>query len=174
MVSMKRVIFIIVVFLLPVSLFPQEVGFMGIHIGLTRDQVVEVAENNPLIDVPKNRDVELFPVEERKILTLSIKPEVPYMYLQFYNNKLYSITIIFDEKYINYYALCSTIEKKYGEHKELSPSFRKWSIENINIIVEKPSVVKYIALKPFLEATGFKKESQYDKEKRKKLLLDNL
>jgi len=174
MVFMKSIIVFIVIFIYPISIFSQEIGFMGINIGLTREKVMEIADYNPIIHVPKNRDVELFPVEERKILTLSINPEIPNMYLQFYNNKLYSITMIFDEKYIDYYTLCSVLMDKYGEYTELNPDWREWNVNDIKIVVEKPSVVKYIALKEFLDVSGFKKESKYDKNKRIKTILESL
>ena len=151
-----------------------KVGFMGINIGMTRDEVLNYADKNNLIHVPKNRDVELFPVEQRKILTLSVNPEIPYIYLQFYNDKLYAITVIFNEKYVDYYTLCSRVEKKYGKYTDLSPVWRKWKIDDIEVKVEKPAVVKYIALKEFLEVTNFKKNQGLPEAKRLEILLNGL
>ncbi|MGQ9615867.1 MAG: hypothetical protein ACUVWJ_05625 [Spirochaetota bacterium] len=156
------------------QLFAADIGFMGINIGMTRVEVIETAEHIPLIEVPRNRDVELFPVEERKILTLSIKPEIPFMYLQFFNEKLYAITIIFDERYVDYFSLCDALKQKYGSYTSLSPSWRQWNPEGAIIKVEKPAVVKYIALKEFLRETDFKAGSSAEKESRKALLLDAL
>ena len=164
----------LIALLMPVTGYAVDVGFMGIYIGMTRDEVLHYADKNNLIHVPKNRDVELFPVEQRKILTLSVNPEIPYMYLQFYNNKLYAITVFFNEKYVDYYTLCEKIEKKYGNYYDLSPEWRKWKVDNIEIRAEKPSVVKYIALKEFLEVTNFKKKQNLPEAKRVEILLNGL
>lgn len=171
---MKSIFFIIVFIIFPILLFAQEVGFMSINIGMLRQQALEAAEKNEMIEVPKNRDVEFFPVEDRKILTLSIKPEVPYIYLQFYNDKLYAITVIFDERYIDFYTLSSSLQDKYGKHSELNPVWREWKVDEIIIKVEKPAVVKYIALKEFLEVTSFKGARKPEEYEKRKALLDGL
>ena len=139
----------------PCFLMAQETGFMGINIGMSREEVLRYAEEHTEFKVPKNRDVEFFPVEERKILTLSMEPEVPHVYLQFYNDKLYAITVIFDDKYVDYYTICNKMQEKYGKYSYLDPDVRKWEVNGVEIRVEKPAVVKYIALEEFLKVTGF-------------------
>jgi hypothetical protein len=167
--------FLVVLFILcPISLSAQEVGFMGINVGMTREQVLEKAGGNQMIEVPKNRDVDFFPVEERKILTLSIKPEVPFIYLQFFDELLYAITVIFDEKYLDFFTLNDVMEQKYGRYTQLTPDWRQWQLDSVTIKVEKPAVVKYIALEEFLEATAFRGENEGEDRRRKNLLLQGL
>ena len=151
-----------------------EVGYMGIRIGMTRDEVLGFADERSIIEVPKNRDVEFFPVEDRKILTLSIRPEIPQMYLQFHGDKLYAITVTFDEKYIDFYELASALEGKYGPYASLTPLWRSWEVDGVEVKLEKPAVVKYIALDEFLAVTGFKKPEGYQGSERRKALLDGL
>jgi hypothetical protein len=171
---MKSIFFIFICLFISVPLYAQEVGFMGINIGMTRDDVLGYADGREILEVPKNRDVEFFPVEEREILTLSIKPEVPHIYLQFYNEKLYAITIIFNEKYIDYMTLSSRLREKYGSYNELTTQWRKWNIGEVEVKVEKPAVVKYIALKEFLEVTDFKTQNTLGESEKKQILLDGL
>jgi hypothetical protein len=135
--------------------FSGPVGFLGLHIGMTREQVLSAADSNELIEVPRNRDVDFFPVEERKILTLSVEPYVPFIYLQFFDEVLYSITVIFDEKYMDYYTLSEALADRYGAYSSLTPQWRRWSLDRVTVKVEKPAVVKYIALEDFLEAASF-------------------
>lgn len=170
---MKSTIFTLIFLLLTFSLFASEVGFMGINIGMSRDQVLEAAGEQAIIEVPKNRDVEFFPVEERQILTLSIKPEIPFIYLQFFNDKLYAITVIFHERYMDYFTLGDRLQEKYSHYTALTPNWRKWEKDGIEIKLEKPAVVKYIALKEFLEVTSFKKDDDENGERRE-LLLEGL
>jgi hypothetical protein len=151
-----------------------DVGYMGIRIGMTRAEVLGFADERGIIEVPKSRDVEFFPVEERKILTLSIRPEIPQMYLQFQDDRLYAITVTFDEKYIDFYALAAELEKKYGPYSSLAPLWRRWEIDGVEVRLEKPAVVKYIALEEFLKATGFSKPEGYRGSERRKTLLDGL
>ena len=152
-------------------LLSEAVGFLGVSLGMSREQVLLVASAGELITVPKNRDVDFFPVEEREILTLSVKPEVPFIYLQFFDNVLYAITVIFDERYMDFYTLSDSLERKYGEYTSLTPQWRQWQLDRVTIKVEKPAVVKYIALKDFLEAASFDGSPEYaDIEKRNRLL----
>ncbi len=172
---MKTVLLTIIFILIPGTLIlASDVGFMGINIGMTREEVLNYADKNNLIHVPKNRDVELFPVENRKILTLSVKPEIPWIYLQFYNDKLYAITVIFDKRYVSYEVLCEKIAGKYGSYVDLSPTWRKWEVDGIEIKVEKPAVVKYIALEDFLKVTNFKKDNTPTGKDKIEILLNGL
>lgn len=169
---MSKGVLVFIFVLSTVCLHAQDIGFMEITLGMTRDEVLEFADEKELIKVPKNRDVEFFPVENRKILTLSIEPEVPHMYLQFYNEKLYAITVVFDERAIDFLTLARTLEEKYGPYTELTPNWRKWKNGGSEIRVEKPAVVKYIALEEFLEVTNFRSEKPVGD--RKTLLLEGL
>ena len=119
----------------------EAVGYMGIHIGMSRDQVLAAAESNNLMTVPKNRDVDFFPVEEREILTLSVKPEIPFIYLQFFGDVLYAITVIFDERYMDFYTLSGAVAQRYGEYTSLTPQWRQWRLDRVTVKVEKPAVV---------------------------------
>lgn len=157
-----------------VSLMAQDTGFMGLNIGMSRDAVMEAAERNDLILVPRNRDVDFFPVEEREILTLSIRPEIPFMYLQFFDDTLYALTIIFDERHVDYFTLSRALEEKYGPCDALTPRWRVWSLESVTVKVEKPAVVKYIALEEFLGVTDFSGDVPLYDEERRKTLLDGL
>ncbi len=170
----KSIFFFFIFTLAAASLFAQEVGFMGINIGMSREEVLTSADENEIIEVPRNRDVEFFPVEDRKILTFSIKPEVPHIYLQFYDDRLYALTLIFNEKHIDYYTLINRLENKYGAYTELTPEWRKWAKDEVEIKAEKPAVVKYLALKEFLEAAGFKVQDEDIEGKRKDRILDGL
>jgi hypothetical protein len=153
------------------SLAAEKVGYLGIHIGMSRDEVLLTAEANALITVPKNRDVDFFPIEEREIITLSVKPEIPFIYLQFFDDVLYAITVIFDERYMDYHTLSSALAERYGEYSSLTPQWRQWRLERVTVKVEKPAVVKYIALHELLRAASFEgKVSEFDMEKRQTLL----
>lgn len=171
---LKSIFFILIFTLAAASMFAQEVGFMGINIGMSRTEVLNSADENEIIEVQKNRDVEFFPVEDRKILTFSIKPEVPHIYLQFYDDRLYALTLIFNEKHIDYYTLINRLEDKYGAYTDLVPEWRKWKMDEVEIKAEKPAVVKYIALKDFLDAAKFKGQDENGEGIRKDIILDGL
>lgn len=146
---------VILLLLIPVSLFAEDVGFMGMHIGMSREKVIAAAEAQPVLTVPRNRDVDFFPIEEREIMTFSARPEVPFIYLQFYDDILFSITVIFDEHLVDYFTLARRLEEKYGPYTSLEPGWRMWDRGDVTIKVEKPAVVKYIALERLIEAAGF-------------------
>ena len=164
--------------LLPVLLllFPaaatraEEMGFFGIQTGMTRSEVIQKAEETDIILVPKNRDVEFFPVEDRKILTLSIEPEVPFIYCQFYDDILLALTAVFNERHIDYYTLTVEMETRYGSHDRITPSWREWEVDGTLIKVEKPAVVKYMALTELVERAGFEPEAPSGEGRRERIL----
>ena len=170
----KSIVLIIILIFVSSALFAQEAGFMGINIGMSREEVLNFADDDNLIKVPKNRDVEFFPVEDRKILSFSVLPEIPHMYLQFYDDKLYAITVIFNENHIDYFTLIDVVESKYGPYSELVPEWRKWQIGEFEIRVEKPAVVKYIALEEFIEAAGFESRKGTNGKERREAILEGL
>jgi hypothetical protein len=171
---MKPIILLLLLLVTPWMLWAQEVGFMGIQIGMSRSEVIARAESSDLIEVPKNRDVEFFPVEDRKILTLSVKPEAPYIYLQFFDDVLLSLTVLFDERHIDYYTLIGEMEQKYGKHTRITPLWREWEIGSSLIKVEKPAVVKYMALDELVERSSLKMPEKYPHNERKAALLEGL
>lgn len=134
------------------------IGFMGLALGMSREQVLAAADASDLIQAPRKRDVEFFPIENRQILTLSVRPEIPFIYLQFFDDVLYAITVIFDDAYIDYLTLASSLGRRYGAWTRLQPDSRLWRVDQVTIRVEKPAVVKYIALEDFLKAADFSRE----------------
>jgi hypothetical protein len=170
----KSTLIILILTFFSTPLFAQDIGFMGLNIGMSREEVLNFADADDLIKVPKNRDVEFFPVEDRKILTLSVLPEIPSIYLQFYDDVLYAITVNFNDKYVDYYTLFEVLGSKYGPYTELVPDWRKWLIGGIEIRVEKPAVVKYIALDEFIEAAGFQDRSGLTEGERRDRILEGL
>ena len=50
---MKRILFILLFLLMALNSYPQEVGFMGINIGMSRDEVLSFADAHDLLHVPK-------------------------------------------------------------------------------------------------------------------------
>jgi hypothetical protein len=166
-----RMLLPVFLFLLPaVTARCEEKGFFGIRLGMTRSEVIQKAEETDIILVPKNRDVEFFPVEDRKILTLSIEPEVPFIYCQFYDDILLALTAVFDEHHIDYYTLTAEMENRYGGHDRITPSWREWEVDGTLIKVEKPAVVKYMDLEELVARAAFEPEVPVDKARRDRIL----
>ncbi len=156
--------------LLPAAARGEEKGFFGIRLGMTRSEVIQKAEETDIILVPKNRDVEFFPVEDRKILTLSIEPEIPFIYCQFYDDILLALTAVFDERHIDYYTLTAEMENRYGGHNRITPYWREWEVDGTLIKVEKPAVVKYMDLEELVARAAFEPEVPAEKERKERIL----
>lgn len=147
------------------------IGFLGLRLGMTREQALAAADASDLLQAPRRRDVEFFPVEHRQILTLSVRPEVPFIYLQFFDDVLYAITVIFDDAHVDYLTLADSLAGRYGPWERLLPDARLWRVGEVTIRVEKPAVVKYIALEDFLDAAAFERRPP---EQRTRRLLEGL
>lgn len=142
------------------------IGFLGLSLGMSREQALTAADASDLLQTPQKRDVEFFPIENRQILTLSVRPHIPFIYLQFFDDVLYAITVIFDDSYIDYFDVARALEERYGAWTRLQPDSRLWLMDEVTIRVEKPAVVKYIALDDFLKAADFSREQTGMREQR--------
>jgi len=70
-------------------------------------------------------------------------------FFQFKDNKLYSITILFNRELIDHYSLFTTLSKKYGEPDDLDPERSVWKSDNNILALERPLQIKYLDRKTF-------------------------
>lgn len=69
---------------------------------------------------------------------------------QFKDDTLFSITLILNTNTLGYYTMFSTLQSKYGDPDWLSPEKAVWENEEIQLALERPLRLKYIA-KPVLD-----------------------
>lgn len=129
-------------------------GFKKIHFGMTVDQVKEELKKDPLFGFRGDRDVSLLPGENRILIETDTEKTAPYSFLercwfQFYEDKLYTITINMKKKKVDHYSIYTTLAEKYGNPNFLNPEKSEWKNEYVIMSLERPLTLKYTDKKIF-------------------------
>ena len=121
-------------------------GFRGIIMGLSLEEAKKAIESDGYFDYRGDPDVSMLLTDNRAIIESSGKYYIKDGYFQFYNDTLYTITLVLDTRKIDYYTMFKTLTKKYGDYASLSPKQVLWENEKIRITLEKPLTIKYVGL----------------------------
>lgn len=166
-------------FIVPTKLYSQTKnipsGYRNITLGLSLDETKASLKKDSVFGYRGDRDVSLLPTEERILIeTPGGSSFVGRSWFQFYQDKLYIITININQEIMDYYSIFSTLSKKYGEPDSLSPEKCVWQGENVTMSLEKPLTLKYVETSTF---TMLQEKSNIEKagtEYSRELFLDEL
>lgn len=129
-------------------------GFKKIRFGMSVDQVKEELRKDPAFGFRGDRDVSLLPGENRILIETDTAKTAPYSFLercwfQFYEDKLYTITINMRRKKMDHYSVYTALTEKYGDPDSLSPEKSEWKDDNVIMSLERPLTLKYTDKKIF-------------------------
>lgn len=172
---MNKTIIVFFLFLIT-PLFSQEsdlpTGFRGIKLGLSLDEAKVAIENDGYFDYRGDPDLSMLLTENRAIIESRGKFYIESGYFQFYNEVLYTITLVLDSNKIDYYTMFTTLREKYGDFKSLSPKRVVWEDDKVKISLEKPLTLKYVDLVVFNEIVEDDITQEALEEKLKKGFID--
>ncbi len=155
---MKRLVTALLAFLIPLGFLTAQSslpdGYAGIHLGMSVDEVKEALKKDGQFGYRGDRDVSLLPGENRSIIETDTSRTAPYSFLdrcwfQFYEDKLYIITINIKTEKMDHYSVFSTLCNKYGLPSSLNPSKSEWVNDSVMISLERPLSIKYTDKKVF-------------------------
>lgn len=126
-------------------------GYRDFNIGLTMEEVKELLLADGYFNYRGDPDVSALLAEDQTIIECDGYRHIDRGFFQFYNDKLYTITLILNREEIDYISIYKHFLNKYGKHNELSPDRVVWESEDIRITVEKPLTIKYIGLNQYEE-----------------------
>ena len=123
-------------------------GYGGVTIGMSVDDVKQALKNNPDFGYRGDKDVSLLPGENRVLIETDTLRYNPYSffsrcYFQFYEDKLYIITLEVNKKKMDYHSVFVKLSEKYGNPSYLNPDKSEWSDESVIVDLEKPLTLKY-------------------------------
>ena len=75
-------------------------------------------------------------------------------FFQFKDDKLYSITILFNQELLDHFSLFTTLSGKYGNPDNLNPEKSVWESEYTSLVLERPLQIKYLDRKIFEGIVG--------------------
>ena len=186
---MKKKIFIFsLIFLFSIRLFSQQKqsnvskpelprGFKNIFLGMTLQETKEELLRNPDFGYHGDRDVSLVPGSNQILIETDTSSNFSPSFLtqswfQFYEDKLYIMTINFNRNKIDYYSIFTTLSKKYGEPTSLDPQKSVWQDKEVTIILEKPLSIKYIDKITYDELSNYSNIAKSAEENVRQMFLD--
>lgn len=119
-------------------------GYRGLTIGMNIEAVKEALKEDSIFGYRGERDVSLLAGKNRSLIETNGLSNIKHSWFQFYEEKLYIITLQMNTDKIDYYSVYSALCKKYGEPNKLDPKRAVWENSNIKMILERPLVLKYI------------------------------
>lgn len=151
-------------------------GFKDIQLGSTRDDVINAILSDNTMILPKKYmtgSVDIAAEESATFLALEENKFYKSGYFIFKNDSLYSITIHFQPNQVDFLELLSALNSKYSKGAFLDANTVAWQNGNMRMILERPSIVKYINMNNITTTSDTKikeKESAPTQNERKDIL----
>lgn len=122
-------------------------GYGKIKIGMTVDEVKSVLKEDKQFGFRGDRDVSMLPNSDQ-ILIETDASKTPGSFLercwfQFYEGKLFIVTININREKMDHYSVFDTLCKKYGNPQSLNPEKSVWRNSSVIMSLEKPLVLRY-------------------------------
>lgn len=151
-------------------------GFKDIQLGSTRDDVINAILSDNTMILPKKYmtgSVDIAAEESATFLALEENQFYKSGYFIFKNDSLYSITIHFQSNQVDFLELLSALNSKYSKGAFLDANTVAWQNGNMRMILERPSIVKYINMNNITTTSDTRikeKESAPTQNERKDIL----
>ena len=180
----KRLSFLIAISaLLSFSAFSKENkiphGYGGVELGMNLEETKKALRSNTDFGYHGDRDVSLLPGENRVLIETDALGGHEFSFLdrcwfQFFNDKLYIITINLNRERMDHFSIFDTLCKKYGNPLSVSPEKSVWEDENFSMSLEKPLTLKYVDKKTFESLMNKKKVGPSGREITREMFLEGL
>ncbi len=124
-------------------------GYGGISLGMSLDETKDALKKNSDFGYHGDRDVSLIPGDARVLIETDAEYGHGSVFLrrcwfQFFEDKLFTITVNINRDKMDYYSVFTTLCGKYGNPDSLDPRQAVWKDDSVTMILEKPLTLKYI------------------------------
>lgn len=125
------------------------IGPKSIKLGMSLEETKKQLIDEPEFGYTGDADVSLTPGDAQYIIETDATKGMGSIFytqcwFQFYDEKLYIITMNINTQKMDYYTMFKNFTEKYGEPDEINPEKAVWSSDTVTMILEKPLSVKYI------------------------------
>ncbi|MEI8092755.1 MAG: hypothetical protein WCG80_00925 [Spirochaetales bacterium] len=129
---------------------PLVAGFDVFKLGMPLTELKAALKNNSFFLYEGDPDVTLL---SRPNTSLIDVPGITYFsrgVFQLLDGTLYSITLELNPVQLDYFAMYTTLSKKYGDPVALDPSIARWETPAVRLTLERPLTVKYLDMPRFV------------------------
>ncbi len=124
-------------------------GFDAFRLGMGLDDLKKALKNSTFFVYNGEPDVTMLSRPNTNLIDVPGQTYFSRGVFQLIDGKLYSITLELNPDQLDYFALYTTLTKKYGEPTALDPSSARWESPTVRLSLEKPATVKYIDMAAF-------------------------
>lgn len=121
-------------------------GFNQIQLGMGLEAVQTALEADGNFNYRGEPDVSMLRSRNDSLIQCDGFDFIQEASFQFVDGGLFTITLILNRTRVGYYTMYSTLQEKYGDPDRLSPDKAVWENEQVQMALERPLRVKYIAM----------------------------
>ena len=133
-------------------------GFMNITLGMDINDVKEKLKGNSYFNYRGDPDVSMLMTRNQQLIECSGFSFIEKAYFQFFEGKLFIITLVLNMERIDFYTMYTSFEEKYNKAERVDPKGAYWENRDINLYLEKPLTVKYMDKKVLDRLASERKE----------------
>lgn len=177
----KNIFLFICLILIKVSFFSIDLpnGYKNIQLGMTLDETKQSLLEDSDFGYKGDRDVSLLPGQNRILIETDTQSKYSLSFLtqcwfQFYDDKLFIITININPEKMDYYSIFTKLTEKYGKPNKLNPNSASWENDDVTMSLEKPLTLKYIENNIFKETQNYSNINKAPEEKTREMFLEEL
>lgn len=154
-------------------------GFRKIQLGMSLDEVKSALQKDSQFGYRGDRDVSLLPSDNQTLIETDTSRTAPYSFLdrcwfQFYEGRLYTITLNLKQEKLDHYSIFSTLCQKYGNPNSLDPEKSEWKNDSVIMTLERPLTLKYVDKNVFNELLEKSLVNKSAQEITREMFLDEL
>lgn len=123
--------------------------FSTISLGMSYDAVIEALKTDPNFVFRGRPDVSLLDPLDRTIIEVRGAGFVYRGFFSFYQDSLFSITIVLNENWLDFFTVWQSLTERYGQPTDLSPLRSIWENTTTRLSLEQPAILKYIDMNIF-------------------------
>lgn len=118
-------------------------GFGELHLGMSAAEVKTVLSQSKDFSY-RHFTESMLPYTELPVFECKGSRFIDRAVFQFYEEKLYSMTVFFDRRKLDYYTLFTTLTQRYGAHSELNPRRVVWESDGYRLTLTKPLTLSFL------------------------------
>jgi hypothetical protein len=148
--------------------------FSSISLGMSYDAVLDALETDTNFIFRGKPDVSMLDPLDRTTIEVRGAGFVHRGFFSFYDDQLFSITIVMNPNYIDYFTLWKTLSDRYGQPTDLNPMRSIWEDDTTRLQLEHPATLKYLDTAIFNELLGRSNTEQSTIDRSRDRFLDGL
>ncbi|GAB4221584.1 MAG: hypothetical protein Kow009_11550 [Spirochaetales bacterium] len=119
-------------------------GFDTLQLGMTMEETEDRLKKSPYFDYRGPKDVSFLPLRSEPVIDTEGMRYIQRGIFQFQDDRLITIILYLNPKYIDYPSLFQHLSFRYGSPSYLDPRSCYWEDGSTRVALEKPLTIKFV------------------------------